>query len=173
MSQKKGNTWTRNKRKLPQLKDEEVRKYKEEILNLLDTLQCFTISDAAKTLGLSPSQVYLWNTTDEDFKGRCGHAEEVLADEVQKRLLEVSTEQRNMAYVTANVFLLKGLRPKYKDSWRIVEPPDVEAKAFLAELVALGKKADLADGQPSQTEEVKNPLDETIKRLEDAQSRAD
>ena len=173
MPQKKGNTWTRKKRLLPQLKDAEVKAYKEEILRLLDTLECFTITDAAKALGLSPSQVYNWNRSDEDFKGRCGYAEEVLADAVQKRLLEVDKEQRNMAYVTANVFLLKGLRPKYKDSWRTIEPPDVEAKEFLKELVELGKKADLADSQPSQIEEVKSPLDETIKRLEDAQSRTD
>jgi len=170
MGQKAGNTWERTKRKLPQLKDEEIRAYKEEILRLLDSLECFTISDAAKTLGLSPSQVYAWNTSDEDFKGRCGHTEEVLADMVQRRLLEVTEAQRNVAYVTSNIFILKGLRPKFKDSFKIVEPPDQTAKQFLAELVELGKKKDTVDNKPSQTEEAVTPLTETIKRLENAQT---
>lgn len=159
--------------RLAQRKPNEIRELKAKILELLESpldTGCWTLTDCARFLGIPAIDIYGWSRLDEEFKEQTKHAEDIVADILIKRLIEVPTDQQKMAYVVAHIFLIKGLRPKFKESYKIVEPMGQEAREILKEFLEAGKK----DNEPSTPQVEKqdelNPFEEIIKRLESAET---
>ena len=146
-----------NKTKLRErLADEEIVKFKEQILELLDDCKEKTLSSAARKVGVSPTKTYQWLKTDDNFRDQVKQARKVLGDKLIEELLSVSPDAK-MPAVTAKIFLIKGFHPEFRDSYKVVEFKDERAIALLEELRQLGKE------EPKP--EPENPFNETIERV--------
>lgn len=121
------------KSKVSKLKPEQIIEKKVEILDLLSNGQAGTLTEAAKIIGVRPVQVYHWNQTDKDFQEMVKLVREVKADEIETYL-------RGNKNLVAQIFLLKGYRPMFRDSYRVVEIRDEKTKELLEELRKLGKQ---------------------------------
>lgn len=112
---------------------EQVAGLKAEILNVLDMGIAETLSDAARRLAIRPSQAHNWLATDDNFRKLYNQAREVLADRLERELLSSDN-------VIAKIFLLKGLRPQYRDNFH-VDITDNRTRELLDELRRLGNPA--------------------------------
>jgi len=97
--------------RLPQFTDAEILDYKVEVLQLLATGEVHTISDAARKLGIDPTRVHAWAYNDKDFQEMLRLSHEVVADNIETRLQESK-------HFIPLIFLLKGYRPMFRDSYK-------------------------------------------------------
>ena len=115
---------------------EVVLQLKEEILAIIDLGVAETLADAARKAGVSPSEAWSWASTDEKFMRRYQQAREVVADRIEAELLQSNN-------VIAQIFMLKGLRPQYRDNYKLTVTDD-RTKAILEELRRLAKEQEPA-----------------------------
>jgi len=156
---------TLNQAKLVEkLPGKEIIRLKEEILKLLDSGAVKTVSAAARKAGVSPTKAWGWLQTDDSFRDQARQAQKVLADGLIEELLQLDKDAK-MPWVTARIFLIKGMQPEFRDNYRIVEFKDQRALALLEELRRLGKE------KPEPKPE--NPLKETIERVENGEPSSD
>ena len=85
---------------------------KAKILDLLSSGQVNNLTDAAHLCELPPILVHSWARWDKDFSEFVNIAKEVVADKLEAKL----TEHENFI---PNMMILKGLRPKYRDNFKI------------------------------------------------------
>ena len=70
-----------------------------------------TIAGAARICGIKPIQAHNWAQHDKEFHEAIEMAGQVLADDLEDEL-------RNNANFIPKMFLLKKLRPSYRDSYK-------------------------------------------------------
>ncbi len=105
---------------------------KAEILRMLSDGLARTITEACNKLGLMPARVYSWAKYDKDFKELLDACYEVVADKIE-------TDFVNGRNDIPKMMVLKGIRPKYRDNFR-VEYSTQKVEEFLAELKKLSAK---------------------------------
>jgi len=101
---------------------------KRKILDLFESLQVTTLSEAAQKVGISKYRVYKMRREDPEWAEELKIAFEITADKIEGELLDSKklTEEK-MPGVTARIFLLNGLRPnKYKNTKLTFENPKLE-----------------------------------------------
>jgi len=118
---------------LPRLSTQDILELKVKALELLSTGECFTVTQVARKIGLPPTRLYQWGRDDRDFRDLLRIALEIKADDLEEELSK-------HANFIPKMMILKGLRPKYRDSYRTM-PEDNKMKELLEELVKLGKGA--------------------------------
>ena len=93
-----------------------------------------TLTRAADAVGIHRSTVYDWQAKDESYADAIRQAKEATADaieyELQRRALTGSTAWD----VTAGIFLLKGYRPQFRDSYNVNVNQTVTVTHQIAEL---------------------------------------
>lgn len=130
---------TRNTKLGEVLTDKQIQGYKKQILGLLDACEARTIKEAANKLEISPSGVYYWCETDKAFARQVHQRKNVLADKLIVELLDADPDSK-MPIITAKIFLIKGLKPEFRDSHKIIELKDEKTRAILEELQKLARK---------------------------------
>lgn len=85
---------------------------KADILELLATGKAMNLTEAARKLDLNPSAVLYWAEQDEDFAELVKIAREVTADDLE-------TELRGHKNFIPQMMILKGLRPMYRENFKI------------------------------------------------------
>lgn len=128
----------------------QIIEHKLNILNLLDACEAKTASSAARILGISPTKVRDWMKTDEEFRGQVKQALKVLADKLIEEI--ISDESLKMPQVVARIFVIKGISPEFRDSYKVVEFRDERGIQILEELRRLAEKAPKALAVPSEPE---------------------
>ena len=101
---------------------------KKRILDLFESMEAITLSEAARKLGISKYKAFKMKRGDPEFAEELKIAFELVADRIEEELLNPKnlTEEK-MAGVTARIFLLNGLRPnKYKGTKLTIENPRLE-----------------------------------------------
>lgn len=73
-----------------------------------------TLSKAAEIAGYRSAQAYHWSQDDPDFKVALELADEILADSIEQKLIDSPN-------FIPQMFLLKAIRPKYRDNYRTFE----------------------------------------------------
>jgi len=153
---------------------EQIRKFKENILDILEARTADTLSDACKQISVKPTKAYDWMKHDRAFKNRVNAVKEVIADEIFKQLLHIEYSNNSKPSITALIFLLKGLRPEFRDTFKIIEEKDQKTRELLEELRKMSrqeKKDDNKTTEPSTPSKEKqkeyNPLIRTIDRLDE------
>ena len=128
--------------KLPEMYSlKQIGEWKKKIIDILDSGAATTLTGACELLDISPTRAAIWRRRDETWRELLGEAEQRLADKLEQELLEpeIGGKPINMAYVTARIFLLKGIRPnKYRDNFKI-NVDDSKTKEILEELRSLSK----------------------------------
>lgn len=90
---------------------EEIRKLKQELLDILSNGLAQNITEACEMMGVKPYLAHSWKKRDEDWSRDLELCKEVLADRLEKELSESPN-------IIAKIFLLKGLRPHiYRDNY--------------------------------------------------------
>jgi len=145
---------------VPRIPQKDIIEYKEKIVALLEDEEVVTLTDAARYLELSPSRIRGWMKADEEFAVRVAVALEVIPDKLERKLLASPN-------IIAQIFMLKGLRHKYKDNYRMEVTADDKTKEVLQKLLELGKEKDQrTPEQQAAVEEDENPFKEIIKNAE-------
>ena len=142
--------------------DKQVVEYKDEIIRLLDTLECKTISEAARKCGISPNLPYHWEQNDESFREHLGQTKKVLADSLIDDLLKTDDTSK-MPHVIAKMFLIKGLRPEFRDNYKILELKSTKASELLKELRTITRVE--IDNQRMPIIEIINPFEKIIEQI--------
>lgn len=142
---------TRNTKLGEVLTDKQIQEHKKQILELLDACEARTIKEAANKVGISPSSVYYWCETDKAFARQVHQRKNVLADKLIVELLDADPDSK-MPFITAKIFLIKGLKPEFRDSHKIIELKDEKTRAILEELQKLAKKQQPASSSTSEVE---------------------
>lgn len=78
--------------------------------------ECGTVRDAARQVGVGRRTVYDWLAGDAAFASALDDAREDVADKFERILMEKAADPRSAWDVTALIFLLKKLRPAYRDN---------------------------------------------------------
>ena len=91
---------------------DQIRSLKETILELLEAELALNVTDAARQLNVNPARVYGWFKADPVWKALIAATDDVKADSLEKKL----TESKN---VIAFMFLLKKIRPEYRENYHI------------------------------------------------------
>ncbi len=134
--------------RLPQMTDTEILDYKVKILEILSQGQAEvdgkvipikTFSDACRYLGLKPQNVYRWTTSDKDFQELLKTVYEVIADDLEHEFL---TNKEH--YYLPKMMLLKGIRPMYRDQFKVEHNSD-KLEQMLLELKKLGEPKEIED----------------------------
>ncbi len=95
--------------------DVEVVKIKQSIIDLYDKRRVRTLSEAADCLHISKLLLFSWRRSDPVWAARLNEAENIFADELEAQLLDVELK---MPQIIARMFLLKKIRPNYRDTYR-------------------------------------------------------
>lgn len=135
--------------------------YKLQILSTLDNSEAKTLSGAARMIGISPTKVREWARSDENFRNQVKQAQKVLADKLIEELLD--DQLAKMPQIVAKIFIIKGLAPEFRDSYKVVEFKDergIEILRRIRELAEEAKKKPKALSSALEPEE--NPLTGTI-----------
>ena len=98
--------------KLPPYKPDQILKLKVKILQVLLECKATTIRSAAILLHIPPVRAHHWAKDDKDFGEMIRMVREVRADLLEE---ELAVDPN----VIAKIFLLKGLRPMYRDSYKV------------------------------------------------------
>lgn len=121
---KPGSTAKRNSvtLRLEKYSDKDILDYKVRILEILIKggvkgigdafLKIRTPSQAARHLGIDPVRVQSWIKNDKDFRHYIEDTYEVIADDIEEDFIE------GKAFIP-KMMLLKGIRPKYRDTFKI------------------------------------------------------
>ena len=144
---KKGSTHI-----LPQYKDEEIRQFKTQILDLFEKGEVENVSQAADKIGVPKIRAYHWLKTDAQWAEDLKLGKEIVADRYEEELLKATS----VPMVTARIFMLNGLRPdKYRANYKLVMTnPKVEA--LLDRLAVAGKQPpEIVEAEVTPVEEVK------------------
>ena len=108
---------------------------KRKVLDLFETTNVTTLSEAAEKLNFSKYRVYKWKRNDSEFAQELQIAKELVADRLEQELL--TCEKYHEAF--ARIFLLNGLRPNvYKHNKFVIENPKFEK--LLQDIKKAGKK---------------------------------
>ncbi len=95
--------------------DAEVAQLKQSVINLYDKGRARTLSEAADALKLSKVMLFGWRKLDPVWASLLDEVEGVFADELEAQLLDVELK---MPQIIARMFLLKKIRPRYRDTYR-------------------------------------------------------
>lgn len=144
---------------LPEYPPEEMKIIKLRILQLMCTGEYSTVRRACAdvelpdgSIGFNPVLAHMWRERDRDWNKQLKMAKEVVADILEEKLLASRND-------VAAIFMLKGIRPEYRDNHKI-QLGDDNTKSLLEELRALGKHAEpTVDGsapEPSAPPESNN-----------------
>ncbi len=154
----------RAQKKLPtsrsrfRLTEAEYTDIKFKIISELESGQVETVTEAAENIGVNPTVAYRIMKSDPDFGEAVKAAREIVADKIEKELIGNSN-------VIAKIFLLKGYRPMFRDTFK-VEQHNPKLEEWLAELRAARER----DQQPAQiaapTAELASPVVEIAQNNE-------
>lgn len=111
---------------------------KEDILRLIGLGEAKTLSDAARQLGVNPTQPHSWAEADPEFAQLYRQARQVIADQIEKELIESEN-------IIAKIFLLKGYRPEFRDNYKTIEIHDTRTRQLLEDLRRLMALPDAAE----------------------------
>jgi hypothetical protein len=124
-----------------QFTDEQILGYKAEILELFVAGKAKTLTDAAEILGLPPTRVHHWSSSDPDFAELVTCAREVIADRLEKELGE-------HANFIPKMMILKGYRPMFRERYRPEGTPE-GLRILLEELAQARRGAALEAQKPA------------------------
>ena len=161
----KGKRLTENKGMIKEkITEAQQMEHKLRILSILDASEAKTLSAAARLVGISPTKVRDWVRSDENFRNQVKQAQKVLADKLIEELLD--DQLAKMPQIVAKIFIIKGLAPEFRDSYKVVEFKDergIEILRRMRELAEEAKKKPKA--LPSAPEPEENPLVGTVERV--------
>ncbi len=123
---KKPGRKTGQTRYFQRISDAQRLVHKKEILEELLEGRAFTLTQAAKNVGVDPIAAWSWSENDKDFGSAIRSAREVRADGLEDTL----AISKN---IIAQIFLLKGYRPMFRDSYK-VEHSSPKLEEWLKEL---------------------------------------
>ncbi len=130
----------------------QVLDIKVKILEMLNSEEATTLTEAADKLGVPATRVHHWAQNDPDFKELVGLAREVAADRIEKAF-------QTHANFIPQMMLLKGYRPMFRDNAHLTQTNPALDK--LLEDLRLAGKRQLQEGAVETTaREISN--DETI-----------
>jgi len=172
----KGKRLTKNKGMIGErITEAQQMEYKSQILSILDNSEAKTLSGAARMVGISPSKVRDWTRSDENFRNQVKQAQKVLADRLIEELLD--DQFAKMPQIVAKIFIIKGLAPEFRDSYKVVEFRDKRGVEILEELRRLGKqhteKVSKLPEQLPPAPQPENPLVGTVERINYANKGTD
>ena len=101
---------------------------KRKILDLFESLEVSTLSQAAEKVGISKYRAYKMRREDPDWSEELKVSHEIVADRIEGDLVDPNKlKEEKYAGVMARIFLLNGLRPnKYKGTKLTIENPKLE-----------------------------------------------
>lgn len=122
---------SKNKEKIirtkPEMLDEHFKPddiiwLKQEVIRLFDEGEVETLSQAGEILGVSKLKLYSWRRKDESWREQIAEARQLIADKLIEEIQQPVVNGKNisMPYVTARLFLIKEIRPEYRDSYKFV-----------------------------------------------------
>lgn len=114
------------------LTPDEILTCKIRILELLEQGKARTVTEACEVLQIPAIRAHGWARTDKEFAESVQLAREIVADQVEANLIG----NRN---VIAQIFLLKGYRPKFRDNYK-AELDNPNLLKLLEELKAIGQR---------------------------------
>ncbi len=141
------------------MKPEKVLLAKSAIIQLLETRQVETLSDAADRSNIPKLLAYKWRRNDLEWASLLKEAGEITADRIENEILstEVNGKPISMPYVLARMFRLKALRPQlYKERYPI-NVEDSKMVDLLTEIKKIGQKQ-----LPAATKETEEQKRETF-----------
>lgn len=147
----------------------QIIEYKLKILSILDAGEAKTLATAARAVGVSPTKVYDWNKEDKSFSGQVKHAQKVLVDKLIEELLD--DKDAKMPQVVAKIFIIKGLCPEFRDSYKVVEFKDERGIEILRRMRELAEEATKKQSKTLPVTE--NLLTGTIERINYAKQGTD
>jgi len=111
---------------LPQYRDEEVRRFKERILELFESGEAENLSQAADRIGVSKIRVYGWRKADRQWCEDLSLVSLLIADKYEQELLQPDIKY---ARAYALVVMLNATHPeKFRKDYKVlVTSPKVEA----------------------------------------------
>lgn len=107
--------------------------HKADILEELLSGRATTLSQAATNVGVNPVAAYAWAEHDKDFQLAVRNVKEVLADELEDKLLASPN-------IIAQIFMLKGLRHEYRDNYKVEHTSPALEEWFKAQKAAQDTK---------------------------------
>ena len=134
---------------------DQIAELKKQIILLFENRKALTLSQAADKLGIYKTQVYHWVTRDEEFAAQLHQIEQIQADDWVQALQD---NELKMPQVIALMFLIKKIRPEYRDSYRRVEVVDPDFNRTLQELREAGAKQLEPEKQPKVLQLVEGTL---------------
>jgi len=114
--------------------------YMHKIIDLFETRQVTTLSEAADILGIPKMKVHRWRKDDKEFRAMLDVAEELIADELLLQLADPEYT-KSVPKVTSIIFRLKKIRPEYRDNYKVIVT-DSKAMEHLQKLQELLKKSE-------------------------------
>jgi hypothetical protein len=92
----------------------DVHRAKVKVLELMESnpTEYSTVTQAARKLGINPTQIHTWILNDANFRAAIKMINEVLADANEQYL-------QSSKNIVAHIFLLKGRRPEFRDNYRV------------------------------------------------------
>jgi len=135
----------KNKPKRPEMLDEHFKPddivwLKQEAIRLFDEGEVENLSQAAVKLGVSKLKLYAWRRKDSTWKEQIDEARQLVADKLIEEIQQPTVNGKGitMPYVTARLFLIKEIRPEYRDSYKFIVE-DSKVKEHLAAIRKLGE----------------------------------
>lgn len=124
--------------------------------------ECGTVQAAAAQIGISRRLVYWWSASNNDFAAALNDAQEAVADRIEKALFDRAIQGNQAWDTTAGIFLLKGKRPMYRDSFTVttkslnitadIADLPIEERAALLQL-ALRQESRALPSSPAQQDD--------------------
>ena len=141
---------------LKEIDPKEVLRLQKEMVRLIESGRCSTLSQAAKEVRISPAMAHAWKRMSKDFDTALSLAREVVADGLEQDLLggESATAKYNM---------LKGLRPEYRETFNVnIRNPRLES--LLEELKKITEAATPTPPPipPEKVEDVPAPIEANV-----------
>ena len=129
--------------KAPEQLDADVVAWaKAEVIRLFDAGEIEDLSSASEKVGVSKLKLYSWRKADKAWRLLLDQAREPTADRLLKEIM-VDTMPNgkpvSMPYITARLFVIKQIRPSYREAWKFVVE-DSSVMQHLAELKRLATK---------------------------------
>ncbi len=113
---------------------QEVVDFKGQIISLIEREKAYTLTEAADQLGLPKTRVHQWHKADKEFAALVDTVEQIKADRLEKEL----AQHAGQGMVIAKMFLLKKLRPEYRENAKI-EFSSEPLERLLKELKEVGQ----------------------------------
>lgn len=143
---------------------DEAAEKKKRFLELLP--ECRSIRIAAHRAGIARTSCYDWRKHDPEFAAEFERVKREIADDLEAELLRRAMEGKGQMPDTLGIFLLKGYKPEFRDSYTVRnESVNVSLMGSIEALPAEHRRRllELALGRHQEAAALPEPAEEPVR----------